>query len=103
MMSIGTARFKAKRISCETNLLFPEEIIITGDKVTILQRQIIGYQSTDIDIANISSVSVNAGLLFSDVIIETYGGMLFRVEGFSRSDASAIVGLLRNGNRNLLG
>ena len=95
MMSIGTARFKAKRISCETNLLFPEEIIITGDKVTILQRQIIGYQSTDIDIANISSVSVNAGLLFSDVIIETYGGMLFRVEGFSRSDASAIIRLLR--------
>jgi energy-converting hydrogenase Eha subunit A len=94
-MSIGTARFKAKRISCETNLLFPEEIIITGDKVTILQRQIIGYQSTDIDIANISSVSVNAGLLFSDVIIETYGGMLFRVEGFSRSDASAIIRLLR--------
>lgn len=95
MMSIGTARFKAKRISCETNLLFPEEIIITGDKVAILQRQIIGYQSTDIDIANISSVSVNAGLLFSDVIIETYGGMLFRVEGFSRSDASAIIRLLR--------
>ena len=98
MMSIGTARFKAKRISCETNLLFPEEIIITGDKVTILQRQIIGYQSTDIDIANISSVSVNAGLLFSDVIIETYGGMLFRVEGFSRSDASDIVRLLRKKN-----
>ena len=97
-MSIGTARFKAKRISCETNLLFPEEIIITGDKVTILQRQIIGYQSTDIDIANISSVSVNAGLLFSDVIIETYGGMLFRVEGFSRSDASDIVRLLRKKN-----
>jgi energy-converting hydrogenase Eha subunit A len=97
-MSIGTARFKAKRISCETNLLFPEEIIITGDKVTILQRQIIGYQTTDIDIDNIASVSVNAGLLFSDIIIETYGGMFFRVDGFSRSDASDIVRLLRKKN-----
>ena len=98
MMSIGTARFKAKRISCETNLLFPEEIIITEDKVTILQRQIIGYQTTDIDIDNIASVSVNAGLLFSDIIIETYGGMFFRVDGFSRSDASDIVRLLRKKN-----
>jgi hypothetical protein len=97
-MSIGTARFKAKRISCETNLLFPEEMIITEDKVTILQRQIIGYQTTDIDIDNIASVSVNAGLLFSDIIIETYGGMFFRVDGFSRSDASDIVRLLRKKN-----
>ena len=98
MISIGPRHFKAKRISCETNLLFPEEMIITEDKVTILQRQIIGYQSTDIDIANISSVSVNAGLLFSDIIIETYGGMFFRVDGFSRSDASDIVRLLRKKN-----
>lgn len=95
MISIGTAHFKAKRISGETNLLFPKEMIITGDKVTILQRQIIGYKTTDIDIDNIASVSVNAGLLFSDVIIETYGGMLFRVDGFSRSDASEIIRLLR--------
>lgn len=98
MISIGPRHFKAKRISCETNLLFPEEMIITEDKVTILQRQIIGYQTTDIDIDNIASVSVNAGLLFSDIIIETYGGMLFRVDGFSRSDASDIVRLLRKKN-----
>ena len=92
MISIGPRHFN------ETNLLFPEEMIITEDKVTILQRQIIGYQTTDIDIDNIASVSVNAGLLFSDIIIETYGGMFFRVDGFSRSDASDIVRLLRKKN-----
>ena len=96
MISKSQRHFKAKRISCEMNLLFPQELIITEGQVTILQKQIIGYKKSLIDIDNIASVSVNTGLLFSDIIIETYGGMSFRVDGFSRSDASIIVGLLQS-------
>ena len=76
------------------NVVFPDEIIIKDDTVIYRKGQIIGYKETIINVSAIGCVSVKAGLLFADVIIETKGGMTIRARGFTRSDASTISRLL---------
>ena len=74
--------------------MFPDEIIIEDDVVTYRKGQIVGYKETKINVAAIGSVSVKAGLMFADVVIETKGGMTIRARGFTRSDAREISSLL---------
>ncbi len=86
--------FTASRITGNGNTVFPDEIIIDDDVVTYRKGQLIGYKETKINIAAIGCVSVEAHLLFADVVIETKGGMTIRAKRFTRSDASAISKLL---------
>ena len=86
--------FTACRIAGENNLVFPDEIIIDDDVVIFRKGRIIGYKKTELSRRSIGSVSVDAHLLFADVIIETRGGMKIRAKGFTRSDASEIAKLL---------
>lgn len=86
--------FTASRITGNGNTVFPDEIIIDDDVVTYRKGQLIGYKETIINLAAIGCVSVEARLLFADVVIETKGGMTIRARGFTRSDASAISKLL---------
>ena len=86
--------FTASRITGNGNAVFPDEIIIDDDIVTYRKGQIVGYKETKINVAALGCVSVKAGLLFADVIIETKGGMAIRARGFTRSDARAISSLL---------
>lgn len=86
--------FTANRITGAGNVVFPDEIIIDDDIVTYRKGQLVGYKETKINTAAIGCVSIKAGLLFADIIIETKGGMTIRARGFSRSDASTIRNLL---------
>ena len=86
--------FTASRISGNGNAVFPDEIIIDDDCVIYRKGQLIGYQETKINIGSIGCVSIEARLLFADVIIETKGGLTIRAKGFSRGDASSISKLL---------
>lgn len=86
--------FTASRIAGKKNVVFPDEIVIKSDVVIYRKGRVIGYKETKIDRDAIGSVSVDAHLLFADVIIETRGGMKIRAEGFTRSDASDIADLL---------
>jgi hypothetical protein len=86
--------FTASRIPGNGNTVFPDEIIIDDDCLTYRKGQLVGYKKTKISLASIGCVSIKAGLVFSDVIIETKGGMVIRARGFTRSDASAISQLL---------
>ena len=86
--------YTASRITGNGNAVFPDEIIIEDDIVTYRKGQIVGYKETKINVAAIGCVSVKAGLMFADVIIETKGGMAIRARGFTRSDARAISSLL---------
>ncbi len=86
--------YTASRITGNGNVVFPDEIIIDDDTLTYRKGQIIGYKETKVNVAAIGCVSVKAGLLFADVIIETKGGMTIRARGFTRSDASEISRLL---------
>lgn len=86
--------YTASRITGNGNAVFPDEIIIEDDCVTYRKGQIFGYKETKINVAAIGCVSVKAGLLFADVVIETKGGMAIRARGFTRSDARAIASIL---------
>ena len=86
--------FTACRVTGNGNAVFPDKIIIHDDFVTYRKGQIVGYKETKISLASIGCVSVKAGLLFADVIIETKGGMTIRARGFTRSDASSISRIL---------
>ena len=86
--------FTACRITGNGNAVFPDEIIIKDDYVTFRKGQIVGYKETKINFAAIGCVSVKAGLMFADVIIETKGGMTIRARGFTRGDASTISRIL---------
>jgi len=86
--------FTACRITGAGNTVFPDEIIIDDDSVTYRKGQIVGYNETRISIASLGCVSVKAGLLFADIIIETKGGMTIQAKGFTRSDASEISRIL---------
>ena len=87
-------KFQAFRISQKDNLLFPDKVEIDDNKVIYYKGRIFGYESTTIQRSNIGSVSVDAGLLFATVVIETNGGQTTRLEGFSRSDAAQIQRIL---------
>lgn len=86
--------FTACRVTGNGNAVFPDEIIIDDDIVTYRKGQLVGYKETKINIISIGCVSVKAGFLFADVIIETKGGMTIKARGFTRSDASSISRLL---------
>ena len=86
--------FTASRIAGKKNVVFPDEIVIKSDVVIYRKGRVIGYKETKIDRDSIGSVSIDAHLLFADVIIETRGGMKVRAEGFTRGDASDIADLL---------
>ena len=78
------------------NAVFPDEIIIddSAEKVTFRKKKLIGYDETTIRFSSIGSVSRSAGLIFCDITIETNGGVTILANGFTRSDANAIVRLL---------
>lgn len=86
-------QFKASHIT-SGNVLFPDKLEIDDEKVTFYKAKLIGHESTVIQRSAIGSVSLNAGLLFADIIIETKGGQRTIANGFTRSDAKRIQQLL---------
>ena len=87
--------FSASRVT-GGNAVFPDQIIIddSAEKVTFRKKKLIGYDETTIRFSAIGSVSRSAGLIFCDITIETNGGVTILANGFTRSDANAIVRLL---------
>jgi hypothetical protein len=81
------AVFRASRLS-KGNRLFPTQVIITPNSVVHYTPQWIGKHEHSIHIAHVASVSIDTGLLFSDVVIETTGGSgAIRCRGHHKGDA----------------
>jgi hypothetical protein len=79
--------FRASRLS-KGNRLFPTQVIITPHSVVHYTPQWIGKHEHSIHIAHVASVSIDTGLLFSDVVIETTGGTgAIRCRGHHKGDA----------------
>ena len=64
--------FRASRLS-GGNRLFPTQVIVTPHSVVHYTPQWIGRHEHSIHIAHVSSVRIDTGLMFSDVVIETMG------------------------------
>jgi hypothetical protein len=85
--NVPTEVFRASRLS-KGNRLFPTQVIITPHSVVHYTPQWIGKHEHSIHIAHVASVSIDTGLLFSDVIIETTGGSgSIRCRGHRKGDA----------------
>lgn len=85
--------FVACRLS-ESNVLFPDKIKIDAVNVTYYKGTLVGYRTMVISRGSISSVRINKGLLFADIVIESKGGGLIVASGFTRSDAKEILRIL---------
>jgi len=65
--------FVASRLT-GSNRIFPTQVAITPASVIQCKPQWAGRQEQSIHVSHVASVTIDTGLLFSDVIIETSGG-----------------------------
>jgi hypothetical protein len=86
--------FRASRLSAG-NHLFPTQVLITPASVVHYTPRWIGRQEESIHMAHLSSVKIDTGLLFSNVLIETSGGSdPIRCHGHHKGDAAAMKQLI---------
>jgi hypothetical protein len=86
--------FRASRLT-GGNRIFPTQVIVTPQSVVHYTPQWIGRHEHSIHIAHVSSVRIDTGLLFSDVVIETSGGSgSIRCRGHHKGDAVRIKQLI---------
>lgn len=90
----GGEVFRASRLT-GGNRLFPTQVIVTPHSVVHYTPQWIGRHEHSIHIAHVSSVRIDTGLMFSDVVIETTGGSgSIRCRGHRKGDAVRIKQLI---------
>ena len=86
--------FRASRVSAG-NRIFPTQVLITPTSVVQFTPQWIGKQEETIHMAHVSSVKIDTGILFSDVLIETSGGSHpIRCYGHRKGDAVRMKALI---------
>jgi hypothetical protein len=86
--------FRASRLS-RGNRLLPTQVLITPTSVVHFTPGWIGKQEETIHMAHIASVKITTGVLLSDVMIETSGGVSpIRCHGHSKSDAVRMKNLI---------
>ena len=86
--------FRASRLS-SGNRLFPTQVAITPTSVVQFTPQWIGKLEETIHMAHVSSVKIDTGFMFSDVLIETSGGSHpIRCHGHRKQDAVRMKALI---------
>jgi hypothetical protein len=86
--------FRASRLS-KGNLLFPTQVLITPTSVVHYTPEVVGRREQSIHIAHVASVSIDTGMLFSHVSIETSGGTgVVRCHGHHKQDAVRMKALI---------
>jgi len=86
--------FRASRLS-RGNRLFPTQVLITPTTVVQYTPQWIGRQEESIHMAHIASVKIVTGMLLSDVLIETSGGVSpIKCHGHRKGDARKMKALI---------
>ena len=87
--------FTASRFT-SGNFLFPVRIEITPERVTRVKPRLIGSQEESIPIGKVASVSLDLGVLFADVRIDSTGGSApVLSHGHTKGDARAIRDLIQ--------
>lgn len=86
--------FRASRFS-RGNRLLPTQVLITPTGVVHYTPGWIGRQEESIHMAHIASVKINTGVMLSDVMIETTGGVNpIRCHGHRKGDAVRMKALI---------
>src|SRR5205085_10638721 len=69
----GEYVFRASRLG-RGNHLFPAQVAITPNSLTLYKPQWIGRLEESIHMAHIASIKIDTHLVFSDIYVETSGG-----------------------------
>ena len=69
----GEHVFRASRVS-KGNHLFPAQVSITPQSLTLYKPQWIGKLEESIHMAHIASIKIDTHVVFSDIYVETSGG-----------------------------
>lgn len=86
--------FRASRLS-GGNRLFPTQVQISPTSVVHYTPQWFGREEKTIHMAHVASVTIDTGVLFSDVLIETSGGSQpVRCHGHRKADAVKMKSLI---------
>lgn len=81
--------YKAMRIS-GGNSIFPDKLVLTESTITFEKGKLIGNSSISIKLSEVSGLSVETGLLFANITIQSTGGTIIYANGFSKSDAQEL-------------
>jgi len=65
--------YQASRLTLG-NLMFPDRLRLEEDAVVFEKRRLVGGEEESIRYEQVASVSVQRGLLFADLLLETTGG-----------------------------
>lgn len=88
--------FSASRLT-KGNFLFPTRIEVTPDRVARIKPKLVGSTEESISIANVASVQISTGLLFSDIRIDSTGGTNpITSHGHTKGDARRIRELIEH-------
>lgn len=88
--------FRASRWS-RGNRLFPTQVLISPTSVVQYTPRWIGRQEETIHLAHVSSVKIDTGVVFSNVLIETSGGSdPIRCWGHTKGDAGRMKTLIED-------
>ncbi len=84
--------FSASPLTSVKNIILPPKVVIDTTKgvVIISEPNLIGGKEVSLKISS-TTISIDNGLLFSDVIVESAGGKKYVLEGFSRFDAERLL------------
>jgi len=69
----GEHVYRASRMT-KGNRIFPSQVIITANSVTLLKPQWIGKLEESVHTAHVASISIDTNVIWSNVQIETTGG-----------------------------
>jgi len=90
----GEYVFRASRWG-HGNRLFPRQVVITPNSLTLYKPQWIGKLEESIHMAHVASIKIDTHLLFSDIYVETSGGQSPIVcHGHTKGDAIRMKELL---------
>ena len=87
--------FRTSRIT-SGNTVFPTTIVIDRHQLCYFKGNLIGETKITVPRSCIASIRLHKGLLFSNLIIETLGGRILYLNGFSNSNGQQIYNLLKN-------
>ena len=91
--------FAASRLT-SGNFLFPVRLEVSRDRVSRIMPSLFGKSEESIAISKVASVSIETGLLWSDIRIDSTGGTNpIRSHGHRKADVRAIRDLIEKFQR----
>jgi len=95
-------RFQASRLT-RGNVVFPTVLVVNDRHVTRIKASFAGSMEESISLRHVSSVTVNQGMMFADVVVHSAGGTdPLRSHGHTNADAKRLKRLIEEFQTNIL-